>query len=364
MRLRAVLVHAVLATSLLLCACGGDGSGGGDSSNPPPLTTKTLSVAILGSGAVSADGGGLSCPGVCSAAYDPGATVTLIATPGVGSTFIGWNGSCSGTNSSCTVQMTMGHSVMASFDSGSGSPARWQPVVTDTWQWQLTGTINTSYNVAVYDVDLFEAPVETIQSLQASGRKVLCYFSGGSAENWRSDYSRFLPADIGRQLDGWPGERWVDTRSDNVREIMRARLDLAVNKGCDGVEPDNVEAYHSNSGFPLTAATQLDFNRFLAQEAHNRNLAIALKNTGDLIEELGPDFDLAVNEECHQYNECDVYDEFIASGKPVFNAEYANVYLGSTSSARDALCVDALAQSMRTLVLPLDLDDGFRYSCD
>jgi hypothetical protein len=346
---------------LCLSGCGSSDGGSDDDSTPSPTTT-ILSVALSGAGTVSADSGDLNCPDTCSASYDPSVAVTLVATPGVGSTFAGWSGSCTGTNS-CTVEMAIGRSVMARFSSGPES-VRWQPAVTDTWQWQLTGAINTSYNVTVYDLDLFETPVETIQSLHGAGRKVLCYFSAGSSENWRSDYSRFLVADKGNKVDGWAGERWLDTRSENVRAIMRARLDMAVNKACDGVEPDNVDAYANLPGFPLTVDTQLEYDRFLAQEAHARHLAVALKNTGDLLGELGTDFDLAVNEQCHQYDECGAYQTFIASGKPVFNAEYADRYLGATSAARDALCVDAHAHAMRTLVLPLALDDSFRYSCD
>ena len=51
---------------------------------------------------------------------------------------------------------------------------------------------------------------------------------------------------------------------------MQARLDLAVSKGCVGVEPDNVDGYQNSSGFPLTAADQLAYNRFLAGEARAR----------------------------------------------------------------------------------------------
>ena len=46
----------------------------------------------------------------------------------------------------------------------------------------------------------------------------------------------------------------MDIRSTVVRNIMTARMDLAVSKGCDGIEPDNVDGYESNTGFPITAA--------------------------------------------------------------------------------------------------------------
>jgi len=237
---------------------------------------------------------------------------------------------------------------------------RWIPVTADTWQWQLTGTIDTKYNVNVYDIDLFDTPVTTINALHSQGRKVVCYFSAGSAENWRPDYSKFLPADLGNDLSGWPGERYVDTRSANVRSIMVARMVLAVSKGCDGIEPDNVDAYENKPGLPLTASTQLNYNQFLADEAHSHNLAVALKNDVDQVTELAVAFDFAINEQCHQYNECGVYSIFINANKPVFNAEYAK----KAPAKRPAMCNTAVEQHFQTLILPLDLNDKFRYSCD
>jgi hypothetical protein len=203
---------------------------------------------------------------------------------------------------------------------GTGS-ALWTPTVADTWQWQIKGAIDTSHAASVYDIDLFDAPQATIDALKGQGRRVVCYFSAGSSENWRSDFSRFNAADMGSPLDSWPGERWLDTRSANVRAIMQSRLDLAVTKRCDGVEPDNMDAYQNQPGFALSAETQLDYNRFIAREARARGLAVGLKNDVDQLAALEPEFDFAVNEQCHQYAECGGYSVFTNNGKPVFNAE-------------------------------------------
>ena len=240
---------------------------------------------------------------------------------------------------------------------------RWQPRVSDTWQWQLSGTVNTSYDVDVYDIDLFDNTAVLIQQLHDDGRHVICYFSAGSYEQWRVDEGDFDPSVLGETLGGWPGERWLDIRSANVRQIMEARLDLAVQKGCDCIEPDNIDGYTNNTGFALTADDQLDYNRFLAREAHSRNLAIALKNDVDQVRELVADYDLALNEQCHEYDECETLLPFIQAAKPVFNAEYADAYVDNPTT-RQALCDDTLDLDFRTLVLPLDLDDSFRYSCD
>lgn len=144
---------------------------------------------------------------------------------------------------------------------------------------------------------------------------------------------------------------------------MKSRLDRARDRGCDGVEPDNTDAYTNQPGFPLTYATQLDYNRFLAREARARGLRVGLKNDVDQLADLAPDFDFAVNEQCHQYKECGGYSAFTGANKPVFNAEYKRVW-ADDAAARERMCAQARAANLRTLVLPLKLNDRFRHSCD
>jgi hypothetical protein len=245
---------------------------------------------------------------------------------------------------------------------GTGASSWYTPSMSVTWQWQLQGTVNTSYDVEIYDIDLFDNSATSIASLQTAGHEVVCYFSAGSYEDWRPDTGDFLAADLG-DSSGWPGESWIDIRSSNVRSIMQARLDLAASKGCDGVEPDNVDGYTNNTGFPLTAADQLDYNRFLAAEAHARGLGIGLKNDLEQAAELVSNFDFAINEECHDYDECDLLQVFIAADKPVLNAEYADT-AAQASSRAVTLCPQARAEAFHTLILPWDLDDAFRVSCE
>jgi hypothetical protein len=139
----------------------------------------------------------------------------------------------------------------------------WVPSVSSTWQIILSHPPDLSSkaaltpNVSVYDIDLFDTPKSTIDELHAQGIKVLCYFSAGSYENWRSDAKDFQDADLGKPLDGWPGEKWIDLKSDNVRAIMKKRVQLAKDKGCDGVDPDNVDAYVSLSFFFPFLSTNL-----------------------------------------------------------------------------------------------------------
>tara|TARA_R110001583_G_scaffold49303_2_gene154306 strand:- start:365 stop:1213 length:849 start_codon:yes stop_codon:yes gene_type:complete len=238
----------------------------------------------------------------------------------------------------------------------------YRPPILATWQWQLSGEVNNSYSVNMYDIDLFDSSKVLIQQIQSANMKVICYFSAGSYEDWRTDASDFTSADLGNPLDGWPGESWLDIRSANVSSIMKKRLDLAVQKGCDGVEPDNMDGYTQNSGFNLTPENQLKYNRMIANEAHQRNLSVGLKNDLDQISELVDYYDFALNEQCFKYSECELLIPFINNGKPVFNAEYDQEYIES-ENAREKICTDSLNMAFSTLILPISLDDEFRLSC-
>ncbi len=240
----------------------------------------------------------------------------------------------------------------------------YKPNINTSWQWQLQGNIDTSYNAEVYDIDLFDTNATVIQSLKNNGKKVICYFSAGSYENWRSDKDKFPLSVLGNDMDGWTGEKWLDISNDNIAHIMESRLDLAVQKGCDGVEPDNMDGYDNNTGFDLSANDQLAYNKFIANEARKRGLSVGLKNDLDQIIELEPYFDFSLNEQCHAYNRCDKMQPFIDNNKPVFNAEYSQKYVDNNSGARDKMCADSIALKFKTLVLPLELDNSFRYSCN
>ena len=70
----------------------------------------------------------------------------------------------------------------------------------------------------------------------------------------------------GNVLDGWPDEKWLDTRSENVRKIMKSRILLAKKKNCDAIDPDNMDGFDNHSGFPLNYNTQWDYNKFIADK--------------------------------------------------------------------------------------------------
>jgi hypothetical protein len=174
----------------------------------------------------------------------------------------------------------------------------------------------------IWDFDMFDAPKSTIQAFKENGHAVVCYFSAGSWENWRPDADEFPAAAKGKGLDGWPGERWLDTNNKQVRAIMKKRIQLAKSKGCDAVDADNMDGYGNPTGFSLTKDDAVSYVKFLSSTAHSLGLAYGLKNAGDIIPRVVDVCDFSVNEQCAEYNECRPYQAFIRQNKPVFHLEY------------------------------------------
>ena len=104
-----------------------------------------------------------------------------------------------------------------------------------------------------------------------------------------------------------------------------------------------MNSYLNETGFSLTARNQLAFNRRLANEAHERNLTVGLKKEGGQADDLVDYFDFDLNEECHQYEECDDLEVFVTNAKPVFNVEY---------TLTNAICPTALGRNFRTIFCP------------
>jgi hypothetical protein len=237
---------------------------------------------------------------------------------------------------------TVGHALAAALAAAfvltSASSARsaplahavrwWHPPAQLTWYWQLQGRPRTE-PVQVYDLDGFDTSAAEVARLHAAGRHVICYIDAGTWERWRPDAGRFPRSVLGRP-NGWPGERWLDIRRLAVLEpIIRARLRICARKRFDAVEPDNIDGFENRTGFRITAAEQLRYDRWIARTAHRLRLAAFQKNDPEQARRLQPWFDGALTEQCNQYRECAAFKPYLRAGKPVFDAEYrSSLYPG------------------------------------
>ncbi|KAF2673611.1 family 114 glycoside hydrolase, partial [Microthyrium microscopicum] len=161
----------------------------------------------------------------------------------------------------------------------------------------------------------------------------ICYFSAGSSESWRDDFKRFSKSDMGGPIakddkgsSYWQGEKWLNIKNPNpnsatlpvVWQIMRDRIKIAADKGCNAIDPDNTDGYDNKNGIGLTEQDSINYVKFMAAEARKYNMSIGLKNSVQILPKVQSVIQFAVNEECAANGECGGYKQFLGS-KPVFH---------------------------------------------
>ncbi|AZI44814.1 hypothetical protein EHF33_17990 (plasmid) [Deinococcus psychrotolerans] len=205
----------------------------------------------------------------------------------------------------------------------------------------------------VISLDLLDVKAASIARLRKAGRYVICYYSAGTSESYRTDVdsSKLLTVSLNLGEVGrgggeiWEGEKWLDIRGfgqseftqsrsariATIKAVMTARLKLAQSKGCQAVEPDNVDAWSNDVSQKapagtrenaISAADQLVYNRWTVDTAHGFGLAALLKNDLNQASTLVSTYDGALNEECLSMGECGLLKPFADAGKAIYIVEY------------------------------------------
>eukprot|EP00121_Abeoforma_whisleri_P012674 Awhi_evm1s11699 len=214
--------------------------------------------------------------------------------------------------------------------------------------WGDNNAKDKTNGMKVVVVDLFDEKESRIQQLKDNGHIVICYISTGTVEDWRADYkaNKSVWNEIkGEKMGDWEGETWIDiTKLDLIKPLMAARFQIARDKGCDGIEGDNVDCYQNNclkgKDESDLKSYQIAYNIWQTEEAHDLGLSIGLKNSVGIIQDLVSYYDFAINESCQKWNECDHYKHFIEADKAVLGSEYS----GSLSD----ICKEASKYHMKT----------------
>ncbi len=224
------------------------------------------------------------------------------------------------------------------------------------WQIRLDGGVPDDPGALVVEVD-YQAPEDLVGRLERDGVYTVCYMSAGTVEEYRPDAEGFSDEVAGKGLPDWPDERYLDLRRlDVLGPLWEARLDSCAAAGFDAVDPDNIDSYANDSGFPLTEDDAVTAALWLAEAAHERGLAIGQKNAPELTGRLVGVFDFAVTEECLTQGWCDEMAPYVSAGKPVLAIEYAE-----DGATLDRWCEKAEEAGLSLLVTTLDLPgDGQR----
>ncbi|WP_407543218.1 endo alpha-1,4 polygalactosaminidase (plasmid) [Deinococcus radiomollis] len=206
------------------------------------------------------------------------------------------------------------------------------------WDLQLgaggDSDVTVPAGVKVLDVDGFSISASKVSQLNAQGVYTLCYLDVGSYEPSRPDSNQY-PASLKLQQDpNWPGEYFLDVTDvfkpgSVLATILTNRLEMCKDKGFSAIDPDNLQNDENIVGGRITVQQQIDFNGWVADQAHARGLAVFQKNGPDKImlrdrtgKMMVEKFDGILNEQCQQYGECAALSEYTKRGKLALNIEY------------------------------------------
>ncbi len=237
----------------------------------------------------------------------------------------------------------------------------WPPNPNTTWQVQLArglqNPVDTTIDAEVYDIDI-DSRQSIINDLHNSGKKVICYISGGTAEAFRPAVQRTFGGNLYNDpalLEKWRSEGvigntygynqfenefWMNPDSPIVRTYLTNLLDTCQAKGFDGVDIDNMDGFlwdkyapeENKTGFDISRETQVEFINWLGQEALDRGLLYGLKNTSEMTESVHENASWAFLESCYSERlrgftpNCNPYFEYFTNvGKSAYLNEYASV---------------------------------------
>lgn len=210
----------------------------------------------------------------------------------------------------------------AALDDAGSTPLELPPA-NAMLDYQLGGAYPPPPGVEIVSRDRSAAP--------AAGLYNVCYVNGFQIQPDEEGFWMTEEPDlILRDASGDPviDADWNEMLIDVSTPEKRARVATIVGgwiAGCDAagfdaIEIDNLDSF-SRSGGLLDEDDAVATMALFAEAAHARGMAIAQKNSAELVArraEMGTDF--VVAEECNRYSECDVYTA--AYGEHVLVIEY------------------------------------------
>lgn len=177
---------------------------------------------------------------------------------------------------------------------------------------------------------------DAIPAIKANGNQVGCYTSVGTGEVWREDFVVLEPFLVTEQWFEWEGEYFISDTA-GALEVLKNRMALLGNAGCDWVEFDNMdwatsEETRTSYGIAATEEDAANFSNELCEHIHSLDMLCMAKNLA-----LVPNhFDGVTFESYH--DELDWWNPahmqvFLDAGLPVFIFHYDEP---DCSSARGA----------------------------
>ncbi|KNC86108.1 hypothetical protein SARC_01724 [Sphaeroforma arctica JP610] len=204
----------------------------------------------------------------------------------------------------------------------------------------------------------------TIAQLKGIGQNVGCYISAGSFYSYSASAS-----DLDETVKGNPVnpdsdslELWFDITlwQEEIKPYMKAMIEQAAANGCDAILFDKLNCYANNCTVierpqNVLELHQIQYSKWLAQTAHDVDVAAGLGSNADQVADLVNFFDFALSPDCMAVGNCANYRPFVQQNKAVFGTEVGV----KTQDDALAVCKSALNLGMAWLYTTPNTQDNW-----
>lgn len=283
-----------------------------------------------------------------------------------------------------------GNDKMHEHRDGPIGPAYWQPKPGETKNWdiQVNAPIDLAETRAMMIVDLWAsvpaattidyaggAPVSvpaganatTIATLQARQTQVICRVGLGGAKTTDPDFSKFPAGALSPMtLDDDGATHFLDfAQRDTWEDIAFARVDLAKQIGCDGIEPYLSDHGQIDLGVAPTFESQQSWYAAVALAVHERELSVGMRNGLNigLVDTQTGNYDWLLVERCGEDENCELVRPFLNARKAVFAIDYTTDFEGNDQQAAPLCAQQTIGNVQDGLVKDIALSSAFRMQC-
>jgi hypothetical protein len=235
-------------------------------------------------------------------------------------------------------------------------------VIVDLWTSVPAATTITYGDSSTVAVPAGAQPT-TIATLKARQTVVVCRVGLGGMWTTDPDASKFPEASRLVIDPKMPTEERILDLTDRGpwEDAALARIDLAKEIGCDAIEPYRID--HFGINVDLTLEEQIAWYAKVAEEVHERDLSVGMRNGSEIYDTQAASFDWAIIERCGEDDVCDMVRDVLELRKAVFALDY-NTTLTGLAQNPDVMCMRHDEAGIEDgLVKDAALSSAFRQQC-
>jgi hypothetical protein len=151
------------------------------------------------------------------------------------------------------------------------------------------------------------------------------YFNSGAFEAWRVPKIVYPKNVIGRAMDGWEGEYWLDISNDVVFKTLTSYIDNCMIKitkdnpnWIPKIDLDNCDLWNQNTGFKIEKSHQIKYLNSIRDWFSSKwKGQVCIRNCSEIVHQLK--FDAVLSEQALSDKFIDDYKKVI---QPIFDIEY------------------------------------------